>query len=428
MRELIRSILREQVNKTPGIKLKTDDFISRAKEIHGDKYDYSEVDYTTTHTPITIICPLHGPFQQSPASHLSGKGCKPCGRKSSGEKNTIWTQDKVFDEASKYTNMTDFQQKSPGAYMSAAKNGWINDIRSKFDVRKKKWTKDEIQIIANKYLHRGEFCKENGAACKYAREKGWYEDVVKHMEPLGNKYNRAVYVFEFSDNSVYVGLTGNLNKRERSHIKDDYNSAVLLHMNSLGETPIMKIVSDGYINFKDAQTMEGCVLEKYRSEGWNILNRAKTGSLGSCVRVWTLDMIKEIVKKYNSRKEFLENEPNAYAAAARNGWLEDIFNDVKRLINPNNTWTYDMVSKEAAKYNKKSDFFKGSPLAYYAARRNGWFDELTKNYITSKSWTPENITKEAQKYKSRKEFFDNAGAAYNKALKLGMMDFLFPKK
>lgn len=57
----------------------TGDFIRQAKEIHGDKYDYSEVAYTTSKHPVTIICPTHGPFKKTPNQHLSTKsGCPVC--------------------------------------------------------------------------------------------------------------------------------------------------------------------------------------------------------------------------------------------------------------------------------------------------------------------------------------------------------------
>ena len=56
----------------------TDDFIHRAREVHGKLYDYKEVEYFNSHTPVTIFCALHGPFQQTPTSHLSGAGCKRC--------------------------------------------------------------------------------------------------------------------------------------------------------------------------------------------------------------------------------------------------------------------------------------------------------------------------------------------------------------
>lgn len=63
---------------TKGIVKSIDKFIKEAKEIHGDKYDYSKAEYVHSHTPLTIICPEHGEFQQSPNSHLQGKGCPRC--------------------------------------------------------------------------------------------------------------------------------------------------------------------------------------------------------------------------------------------------------------------------------------------------------------------------------------------------------------
>jgi hypothetical protein len=405
----------------------SDKFKEQANLIHNNKYDYSKVKYVNNHTPVEIVCPEHGTFFQSPSSHLKGRRCPDCARISGIEKHIKWSKEEVYKEASKYTTMSNFQISGGGAYASAKKNGWLDDIRKNFEIKKRNWTQDEIQKIANNYLHRGEFCRENGAACKYAREKGWYEDIVKHMEPVGNKYNRAIYVFEFPDKSVYVGLTGNVDRREKSHTEEDENSAVRLHMLQLGKKPKMKIVSDGYINFKDAQNMEGCVVEKYRNEGWRILNRTKTGSLGSCTRVWTLDMLKDLAKKYKNRTEFLTKEPNAYAAIARNGWLDDVFKDMKRLINPNNTWTYEVVAKEASKYNKKSDFAKGSPLAYNAARSKGWFEELTKNYTGGfTKWTYDLLKKEAKKYKTRKEFATNAASAYNASKRQNVLDDFFP--
>lgn len=59
-------------------KLTTDVFIEKAKQIHGNKYNYSKVDYQSTKTPVLIICPIHGEFKQTPNDHLSKKGCPFC--------------------------------------------------------------------------------------------------------------------------------------------------------------------------------------------------------------------------------------------------------------------------------------------------------------------------------------------------------------
>ncbi len=63
------------------IKVTTEEFIKRAKEVHGDKYDYSKVEYVNNHTKVCIICPEHGEFWQRADSHLSGIGCPKCSKK-----------------------------------------------------------------------------------------------------------------------------------------------------------------------------------------------------------------------------------------------------------------------------------------------------------------------------------------------------------
>ena len=59
-------------------RLTTEEFIKKAQAKHGDKYDYSLVDYQTSETPIRIICKIHGEFKQIPHTHLYGCGCPKC--------------------------------------------------------------------------------------------------------------------------------------------------------------------------------------------------------------------------------------------------------------------------------------------------------------------------------------------------------------
>lgn len=55
-------------------------FISEANDIHNNKYDYSKVIYTNRNNKVVIICPIHGDFEQTPNGHLKGYGCNSCGR------------------------------------------------------------------------------------------------------------------------------------------------------------------------------------------------------------------------------------------------------------------------------------------------------------------------------------------------------------
>lgn len=74
-------------------KITKEEFIKRAKEIHGDKYDYSKVEYINNYTPVTIICPIHGEFQQKPYSHLEGSECKKCSTEKRAEMISLTTEE-----------------------------------------------------------------------------------------------------------------------------------------------------------------------------------------------------------------------------------------------------------------------------------------------------------------------------------------------
>lgn len=87
-------------------KLTFDEFLERARKVHGDKYDYSFVEYNSNLSNVNIVCPLHGSFKQTPGNHFSGKGCYKCSvyNKSfsqMGESHDIWAFSKWSEYALK---------------------------------------------------------------------------------------------------------------------------------------------------------------------------------------------------------------------------------------------------------------------------------------------------------------------------------------
>lgn len=73
-------------NRTANAKRRSKElFESDARKVHGIRYDYSRVCYVSSHKKVEIVCPKHGAFQQTPASHIDGKGCPTCSE-SKGEK------------------------------------------------------------------------------------------------------------------------------------------------------------------------------------------------------------------------------------------------------------------------------------------------------------------------------------------------------
>ena len=67
-------------------KSTTQEFINKSKKVHGDNYGYDKVDYKNSQLPVIITCPIHDDFPQSPNDHLKGKGCPKCSE-SKGEKS-----------------------------------------------------------------------------------------------------------------------------------------------------------------------------------------------------------------------------------------------------------------------------------------------------------------------------------------------------
>ena len=64
--------------KCKGRNLTQEEIIENFKKIHGDKYDYSKVEYKKSKEKVCITCPIHGDFYQTPQKHLSGQGCPKC--------------------------------------------------------------------------------------------------------------------------------------------------------------------------------------------------------------------------------------------------------------------------------------------------------------------------------------------------------------
>ena len=98
-------------------------FVAKANSVHGMFYDYSKVKYETTAIKVTIICPKHGPFKQTPNSHLRPTGCPDCGRESLAEwhrsdteafiKKAVKVHGKVYDyrEVAYVDNVTNIKIK-----------------------------------------------------------------------------------------------------------------------------------------------------------------------------------------------------------------------------------------------------------------------------------------------------------------------------
>ena len=112
----------------------TDEWIARAKSIHGDKYDYSRTVYVNQRTNVEIICPIHGVFTQKADSHIRGYGCRKCGDMSSNHKGVHnWS-----DEQREKIANTCLERYGAKRYLDGAEGKIkIAEIKSDLDFKNK---------------------------------------------------------------------------------------------------------------------------------------------------------------------------------------------------------------------------------------------------------------------------------------------------
>lgn len=88
----------------------TENFIQRAVIKHGDTYDYHKSDYVLSNKNITIICKLHGEFQQTPSNHLAGNGCPECAQLNRNNKLSKTTPDFINDAIEVHSDIFDYSK------------------------------------------------------------------------------------------------------------------------------------------------------------------------------------------------------------------------------------------------------------------------------------------------------------------------------
>ena len=148
-------------------RLDTNTFIEKAKEVHGNKYDYSSVDYINTKTNVKIICLKHGTFYQTPDSHINSKnGCRKCNGTLTNEE-FISLAKEVHGDKYNYSsvNYIDFKtnvditckihgvfSKRPAAHISSGEGCrlcWVDENVLNFD----KFITKSKQIHGEKYQY-----------------------------------------------------------------------------------------------------------------------------------------------------------------------------------------------------------------------------------------------------------------------------------
>lgn len=326
-----------------------------------------------------------------------------------------WTNEMLIEEALKYDTRKKFEKGNNKAYQASYKKGILDDICSHM-IGNIKWSYEMLREEAFKYNTRNDFSKGNWTGYVISHKRGILDDICSHMVRQGNKYERFIYTIKFENNSIYIGLTSNLEKRKYAHIKKSSNRYVREFINNNIK---YEFNSDNILYTSENASKKECFLIRiYEEMGYKVLNISKGGGLGGDIKKWTVEMIIEEALKYNKKKYFLKGSPGAHSAAVRIGILNNV---CEHMIS--NRWSEEIIKEEALKYSTRSDFQKGNRCVYEAANRRGILDDICSHMsLFFTKWTEEILREEALKHNNRNDFHKNSKGAYLAAKRRGILD------
>ena len=341
-----------------------------------------------------------------------------------------WNYDLAKEVASNYNSRSDFEKNERYCYIYCSKQGFLDSVCSHMnEIKKPKdyWCFERCHEEALLYETKKDF-RDNSASCySQASRNKWVDLICGHMKSCGSLYFRDVYLFEFpKDRVVYVGLSCNIKKRYKEHTNETINgSRVYDHIQKTNSEFIFKVITEKPIPNEEAQILEHETIETYQNNGWEILNKGKTGknvgSLGSGIRKWTFEKCQERASMFNSKQEYRIN-CSSYQSAKANGWLNII---CENMTESNIIWNKQLCETEASKYEFKKDFLKYSNSAYRYALKHNFLDEICKNMTETRKcnnyWCKSRCLEQSLLYNNRSDFKNNSGAAYYSALRNGWL-------
>lgn len=294
------------------------------------------------------------------------------------------TYERCYNDAKKCNTLKEFRENFHSSYQESSENGWI----SSFDWLKKNqkpsgyWNYETCYEEAKKYETISDFQKNCVIAYVVACRNGWRKDYtwLKHLEiSEKNEYIVYCYIHE-NTNSAYVGLTKNIKRRHKQHHNGEKKHGVVYYDNvfnyfkNLGEEVPEPIILEFDIFAKDAQFYEEYYVDLFRKNGFSIINKTKTGSLGGGNKIWSYEKCMNESKKYKNRGEFSRKCPGGYDASKRNKWIDDWPWMKPSRKNPRGYWSYDRCKCEVEKYKSKKEFMDNSYTAYSKINKMKWYE------------------------------------------------------
>jgi very-short-patch-repair endonuclease len=214
-------------------RTKDDVFISRAMRIHNKKYDYSLVDYIRNDVKVKIICPEHGMFEQKPSKHLSGQGCPKCANKNITNQEFIEKCNKIHNGKYDYS-LVDYKNNQSKIKIICPEHGVFDQI-------------------PNNHLSKGFGCP----SCSGNKPLS-LEDFIKRSNKIHNgKYDYSLVEYDNVDSKVKIICPehGIFKQSPYTHMK---GVGCPICNSSKGEIKIKKWLDDNNIKYIQQYRFNDC--------------------------------------------------------------------------------------------------------------------------------------------------------------------------
>jgi hypothetical protein len=340
-------------------KKTTSDFINDANIIHIGLYDYSKVEYTSNKYNVTIVCKIHGDFQQIPSNHLKGYGCPKCGKLSMAIQQTKSTNE-FIDEAKKVHGET-------YDYLN------VNYINAKTKIKIICKTHGEFEQEPNSHLQ-GNGCFQCGLLLGSSKRLKTKKDFVNEANKIHNfKYNYENTKYKgCHDNIEYIcNIHGIILQNAQNHLsgrgchKCAGRGRTTNDFITDAENIHGKLYDYSCVNYIDAITKVEVICKKHGSFYTNVnCHITKKSGCPNC----SCNYSKQQIKWLN----FIQTKDNICIQHAENS---------NEYLIPNTKFKADGYCKETNTiYEYHGDFWHGNPKIYKQNcinKRNGkTFGEL----------------------------------------------------
>ena len=349
-----------------------------------------------------------------------------------------WTKELCMSMLKKCHSLTEFKSCYPSAYYSCQANNWLNEVYQLYpenftieDIRKEaskyKYRKDFWRYSRDAYnsaYRQGvlsKVCAEFSLVVTNEEENETINPCVSEQDIVDLKIVAQKYqtkkAFKKGDRAAY-------NRACRLHVLQ----SICSHMKKpkIWTTEECAVIALKYNQRSDFRKKDKNAYEAARDHGWLDIICAHMPK-PTPQKIWTKEECATIARKYSERSKFRKSNQNAYHAAREHGWLDEICTHMPNPVLPQN-WTKEVCATIAKKYSKRSEMMRLDRNAYNAARKHGWLDEICAHMRTRSKhveryyWTKERCQERALLYSHRVDFKNGDGSAYSTAVRCGWLD------